>query len=72
MDVVEKWEYDRWREFPEKMTPEEAIAALRALSNVTDIEVSHSQADEVLCSLLRFLGHEDVADAFTKLDKWYA
>lgn len=64
--------YDRWRDFPEKMTPEEALTALKALQPVGDIEVAHSQADDVLCSLLRFLGHSEVVEAWRELDKWYA
>lgn len=64
--------YDRWRTMPEKMTPEEAIAALTPLAGVGDIEVAHAQADDVLCSLLRFLGHDDVVEAWGKVDKWYA
>src|ERR1051325_245772 len=43
-------EYDRWRKFPEKMTPEEALAALEPLAKVNDVEVAHSQADDVMCA----------------------
>lgn len=65
-------QYDRWRSFPEKMTPEEAMTALAPLAHVSDIEVAHMQADEIICSLLRFLGHGDVVDAWGKVEKWYA
>lgn len=65
-------EYDRWRSYPEKMTPEEAKEALSSLVNVGDLEVSHSQADEILCALLRFLGRDDIVGQFNDLEKWYA
>ncbi len=64
--------YDRWRTMPEKMTPEEALTALKPLEDVGDWEVAHSQADDVLCSLLRFYGHDDVVEAWEKVGKWYA
>ena len=65
-------EYDRWRTFPDKMTPEEAEAALAPLAHVGDLEVAHAQADDILCALLRYLGHDTVVDAWHRVDKWYA
>lgn len=65
-------EYDRWRCMPKRMTPEEAITALKPLENVGDYEIAHNQADDVLCALLRFLGHDDVVKAWQKVGKWYA
>lgn len=64
--------YDRWRYFPAKMTPEEALVALQPLADVGDAEIAHVQADDILCALLRFLGYDDVVEAWQKVDKWYA
>lgn len=72
MSETPKAVYNRWRQYPAKMTPEEALAALAALEGEYDIEVIHSQADEVLCSLLRFYGQDDVVEAWGRIDKWYA
>lgn len=60
--------YYRWRKFPAKMTPAEALEALKPLEAVGDIEVAHMQADDILCSLLRHLGHADVVDAWEKIN----
>ena len=64
--------YDRWRTFPDRMTPEEAATALRALADVKDIEVAHSQADDILCSLLRYYEQDEVVALWADIDKWYA
>lgn len=72
MTKVDLKTYDRWRSFPSEMTAEQALEALKPLAEIGDIEVAHSQADEILCSLLRSLGHGDVVDAWEKVDKWYA
>lgn len=55
----------------EKMTPEEALSALRNLANSKDREGAHIEADGVLCALLRFLGHDELAIAFEDIGKWY-
>jgi hypothetical protein len=65
-------QYDRWRTMPATMTPDEALTALRPLQSVTDLEVAHGQADEILCALLRHLGHNEIVEAWERVDKWYA
>ncbi len=54
------------------MTREEAIKLLQECARSGDIEAAHSDADDVLCSLLMSLGYEDVVDEWCKVDKWYA
>lgn len=57
------------------MTDEEAKAeALRRLSacRSDDTEADHCYADGVLVWFLRQIGHDDVADAWEEVDKWYA
>jgi hypothetical protein len=54
------------------MTPEQAIAALKALDQ-TDPEAAHYDADEILCKLLTALGHTEVVEAYNAVEpKWYA
>jgi hypothetical protein len=65
-------ESEHTRELPiVKMTPEEALAAMTALRLLYDRQRAHAEADEILCSLLRFLGHDDVVEAYDDLEKWY-
>lgn len=54
------------------MTKEQAIADLKELQNLRDLEAAHSQADEVLCNLLAFLGYADVVAEYEKLERWCA
>ena len=37
-----------------------------------DTEMVHIEADEILCEILSYLGHNDVVIAFNSLYKWYA
>jgi hypothetical protein len=54
------------------MTKKEAIAKLKRLREIDDIEAVHGYADAILCSLLVSLGYSEVVDEWTKLPKWYA
>lgn len=38
----------------------------------SDFEYIHMEGDNILIELLRELGHDDIADAWEKLPKWYA
>ena len=55
-----------------KMTPEEALEALKRLKDDPDTEAAHVAADGVLCALLCFLGQSDIVDAWDDVGKWYA
>jgi hypothetical protein len=37
-----------------------------------DIEIAHSDADDLLIELVRHLGYTQTADAWSNVDKWYA
>lgn len=57
------------------MSEEDARAeALKRLAacHSGDTEADHCYADDVLVWFLRRIGHHDVADAWEKVDKWYA
>lgn len=45
---------------------------LRELQLNKDTEHAHLLADEVLCSFLVDLGHQDLIDEYHKIVKWYA
>jgi hypothetical protein len=56
-----------------RLSPEgEAIRALREQQSNTDTECAHGNADDILCDLLRELGHHAVVEEYEKVDKWYA
>lgn len=42
------------------------------LQNSGDTEYAHQEADELVHNLLEILGYEDIAEAYYKVDKWYA
>ncbi len=54
------------------MTKEQALAEMRNLMDLADVEIAHSEADDVLCEVLRGLGYDELVDAFEDLPKWYA
>jgi hypothetical protein len=54
------------------MTKEQAIEKLRDIQKGGDQEAAHMDADEVLCDLLKALGHADVIEEYEKVAKWYA
>lgn len=37
-----------------------------------DREQAHMDADDLLCLLLRYHGHDDIVDEFNNVRKWYA
>lgn len=50
----------------------EAVEKLEAIEKSGDTEGGHIEADGILCNVLIDLGCKEVADAFEKIDKWYA
>lgn len=60
---------------PKTMTKAEALKHLALINSDTyggDTGDAHWNADQVLCALLRSLGHEDVVEAWMEVPKWYA
>ena len=51
---------------------DEAVKALKVCQASDDIEVAHSNADDILCKLLNELGFEDVVAEYEEVDKWFA
>lgn len=49
-----------------------AIIRLKEWQNCRDLEVAHTEADDILCDFLISLGYKDVVDEYRKIDKWYA
>ena len=55
------------------MTPKEKIIKeLKNEQNNDDIEMAHSNADDLLCEFLISLGYQDVVYEYNKVSKWYA
>lgn len=54
------------------MTKEEVIEALKLEQKNTDIEMAHSNADDLLCQFLNSLGYSDVTAEYKEIPKWYA
>lgn len=56
------------------MTADDALARMREIAAEAggDVEGDHSDADAVLCSLLRTLGHDDLVDVYESIPKWFA
>jgi len=48
------------------------IERLKVCQQNLDIEMAHSDADDLLCELLRELGCSDVVEAWDEVPKWYA
>jgi len=59
------------RKYKNIMTKDDAIEQLRKLQESKNLEVSHQEADDILCALLSALGLSDVVDEYEKLEKWY-
>lgn len=45
---------------------------LIALQGLTDLEATHSKADNILLEILLDLGLDDIVEEYKKIDKWYA
>lgn len=54
------------------VSKQEILDAFDMLYKDPDKERAHVHADKILCLSLKAAGLEYIADAFEKLDKWYA
>ena len=62
------------------MTPTEFLEALKEIDETTkrpgrqydDLEQFHSDADDLMCKILRDLGYGEGIDFFENHEKWYA
>ncbi len=48
------------------------IEKLKSCQKSIDTEMSHIEADLIICDLLIELGFKDVVDEYDKVGKWYA
>jgi hypothetical protein len=51
---------------------EQYLALFKEKCTSGDIEINHSNADDLLCDLLNDLGYTELVTEFKKLEKWYA
>ena len=54
------------------VTPETAVDILTRINEVSDTEMAHIHADNVLCALLRNLGYNDIVNTYERINKWYS
>ena len=50
----------------------EAIYQLKDLQESNDTESAHAEADGILCTVLKVLGHSELVEEYEKVEKWYA
>lgn len=48
-----------------------AVERLEELQLVGDKEAAHKEADQLLCGFLRAIGHQELADEFEAIERWY-
>ena len=50
------------------------LGELKALAKkpMADFEADHVRADELMIQLVKHLGYQDIAEAYSKVGKWYA
>lgn len=54
-----------------RMTPEEAVDALKEIQTWASYESQHHAADAVLCALLRYYEQHEVVSAYNAFEKFY-
>ena len=56
------------------ITPDEFLRRMNEIEddNHLDTEQAHSEADELMCSLLETLGYDQGVKEFRSMDKWYS
>ena len=54
------------------MTPDEFRVRMQEIEENDDIEYAHSEADDLMCSLLEKLGYGEGVRVFSFMDKWYS
>ena len=53
------------------MTPEQFAERMNEIALNIDLEMSHGDADELMCELLANLGYAEGVTIFVNMDKWY-
>lgn len=51
---------------------DQAIIDLRELQCCVDVESAHSDADDILCRVLKASGLQELVEEYDKIEKWYA
>lgn len=53
------------------MAPEEFKNKMQEIADIMDEEISHPQADDLMCEVLDSLGYGEGISIFVKMPKWY-
>jgi hypothetical protein len=56
----------------EQSAKEQCLKKLVEAQKDGDTEAAHADADDAIIEFLRVLGHQDVANEWEKVPKWYA
>lgn len=54
------------------MEPKEFTERMKQIKEGGDIEIRHSDADNLMCEVLADLGYEEGVKIFEEMSKWYA
>ena len=65
-------EYDNYLKIEKNKEIETRYIKLMQAADSTDVEESHSKADEILCDMLKELGFRSIVHEFNTLEKWYS
>ena len=49
---------------------QEYLEKLKVLQESVDYEKAHSDADDLLCEVLKEIGYSDIAEAYEEIFKW--
>lgn len=56
----------------EVISPEKFLEAMQEIANNNDTEEKHSDADTLICEVLKRLGYEKGVAVFLAMNKWYS
>ncbi len=54
------------------ITPEQFKSRMQEIASDVDIEMSHYNADDLMCEVLKELGYGEGVKIFEEMAKWYA
>ena len=68
-NIFRKYKYGK---FGNQVLHPSYLERLKELEHSGDPEYAHGEADDVLCDILKYLGFEEIVEAYDKVPKWYA
>lgn len=68
-NIFRKYKYGK---FGDQVSHPSYLERLKELEDSGDPEYAHEEADNILCDILKYLGFEEIVEAYHKVPKWYA